>query len=59
MSAFAIYVAGFFVLWGGLIWGAYLMHVPQTWIFVGALIVLGLGIMSAVSHTKMRDKPEA
>jgi positive regulator of sigma E activity len=57
MSAFALYVIGFFVLLAGLIYAAFLVHVPQTWIIVGALIVIGIGIMSAVSHTKRRDPP--
>lgn len=57
MSAFMIYVAGFIVAVIGLIYGAFLLHVPQTWIIVGALVVIGLGIMSAVSHTKQRDLP--
>jgi hypothetical protein len=57
MSAFALYVIGFFVLLGGLIYGAYLVHIPQTWIIVGALVIVGIGIMSAVSHTKQRDPP--
>jgi len=59
MSAFALYVVGFFVLLAGLIYGAYLLHIPQTWIMVGTLVVLGLGVMSAVSHTKQRDLPKA
>ena len=57
MSAFMLYVIGFFVMLGGLVYGAYLLHVPHTWIIVGTLIVLGLGVMSAVSHTKRRDEP--
>jgi positive regulator of sigma E activity len=57
MSAFMIYVVGFFVLLAGLVYAAVLVHVPQTWIIVGTLIVLGMGIMSAVSHTKRRDPP--
>lgn len=57
MSAFMIYVFGFFVLLIGLIYGAFLLHIPQVWIGVGALIVLGFGVMSAVSHTKRRDLP--
>jgi hypothetical protein len=57
MSAFMLYVIGFIILLGGLIYGAYLIHVPQTWIIVGSLIVVGLGVMSAVSHTKRRDPP--
>jgi len=57
MSAFGLYVICFFVLLGGLIYGAYLVHIPQTWIIVGALVIIGIGIMSAVSHTKRRDPP--
>lgn len=57
MSAFALYVLGFIILAAGLIYGAFLLHVPQTWILVGALVVLGAGIMSAVSSTKRRDPP--
>jgi hypothetical protein len=57
MSAFALYVVGFIILLGGLIYGAYLIHIPQAWIIAGTLVVLGLGVMSAVSHTKRRDPP--
>ena len=57
MSAFGLYIIGFFVLLAGLGYGAYLLHVPSTWIMVGALIVIGMGVMSAVSHTKRRDPP--
>lgn len=57
MSAFTLYVAGFAVLLAGLAYGAYLLHVPNTWIVVGVLVIIGLGIMSAVSQTKRRDPP--
>lgn len=57
MSAFGLYIIGFFALLAGLGYGAYLIHVPHTWIIVGALVVVGLGVMSAVSHTKRRDPP--
>jgi hypothetical protein len=57
MSAFILYVFGFFVLLAGLGYAAYLLHVPQTWIVVGALVLIGMGIMSAVSHTKRKDPP--
>jgi hypothetical protein len=57
MSAFSLYVLGFVVLLGGLVYGAVIIHVPQTWIIVGALVLIGLGIMSAVAHTKQRDTP--
>ena len=57
MSAFVLYVAGFVVLLGGLVYGAFLFHVPHTWIGVGALVMIGLGLMMAVSRTKQRDPP--
>src|SRR5579872_5575813 len=58
MSAFMLYVFGFFVLLGGLGYAAYLLHVPQTWIVVGALVLIGMGVMSAVARTKQRDPPQ-
>jgi hypothetical protein len=57
MSAFALYITGFVVLVLGLAYGAYLLHVPHAWIGVGLLVMIGLGVMSAVSHTKRRDAP--
>ena len=57
MSAFTLYVLGFLVLLAGLGYGAYLLHVPQTWIGVGALVLIGFGIMSAVGRTKTKDPP--
>lgn len=57
MSAFTLYIAGFVVLLSGLAYGAFLLHVPHTWIVVGVLVIVGFGIMSAVSHTKRRDPP--
>jgi hypothetical protein len=57
MSAFMLYVFGFVVLLAGLGYAAYLLHVPQTWIGVGALILIGMGVMSAVARTKQKDPP--
>jgi hypothetical protein len=53
--SFAIYVAGFVVMLGGLIWGAHLMHIPPHWIAVGTLVFLGMGILGAVKNTRQRD----
>src|ERR1700739_3191520 len=57
MSSFGLYVLGFVVLLGGVGYGAYLLHVPHTWIVVGALVIIGIGIMSDVTRTKHRDAP--
>jgi uncharacterized membrane protein len=53
--SFGIYAAGYVILIGGLIYGAHLMHVPAHWIVVGAIVLLGLGILSGVKATRQRD----
>jgi hypothetical protein len=39
----------------GLTYGAYLMHMPAHWIAVGAIVMLGVGILSAVKATRQKD----
>lgn len=53
--SFALYMIGFLIFLGGLIWGAVAAHVPTTYIAIGALIVLGIGIFSAVGRTRSKD----
>jgi hypothetical protein len=56
--SFVIYAVGFAILIGGLIYGAYLMHMSAHWIAVGAIVLLGLGILSGVKATRQRDPAE-
>jgi hypothetical protein len=53
--SFVIYIVGFLILIGGLICGATIMHLPLHWIVVGAVVLLGAGILSAVKATRQRD----
>lgn len=55
MSNFAIYLIGFVVLIGGLAYGANLLGVPQIWIGVGSVVLLGLALMTGVSRTRHRE----
>ena len=57
MSAFALYVIGFVVFVAGVLYAEHLLHLPQTWVLVSAPVLVGIGVMSAVSHTKRRDPP--
>ncbi len=59
MSSFAIYLVGFVVLIIGLVLAAYLVGVPAQWIGIGAVVLIGLGILTGVSRTKRPDPPEA
>jgi hypothetical protein len=44
--SFGLYAIGFAIMIGGLIYGAHLMHMPTYWIAVGAIVLLGIGILS-------------
>jgi hypothetical protein len=53
--SFLLYIVGFLIVIGGLIYGAAILHVPLHWIVVGSVVLLGAGILSAVKATKQRD----
>ncbi len=55
MSSFATYLVGFIVLVVGLAIAASLLGVPTTWIAVGVIVLIGVGIISATNRTKPRD----
>ncbi len=59
MSSFALYLIGMVVVIGGLAYVAFLLHVPSPWIVAGAVVLLGVGIVGAVTHTRRRDPPES
>ena len=53
--SFGLYSIGFAIVIGGLIYAAYLMHIPAHWIAVGAVVLLGIGILSGVKTTRQKD----
>lgn len=55
--SFQLYAIGFLIVIGGLAYGAHLLHVPQHWIVVGAIVLLGLGIVTGVTATRQKDPP--
>jgi len=53
--SFGIYLVGFLILIGGLIYGATMLHVPTQWIAVGSIVLLGLAILKGVQATRAKD----
>jgi hypothetical protein len=53
--SFGLYAIGFAIVIGGLIYGAILAHVPGHWIVVGAIVLVGIGILKGVKATRQRD----
>jgi hypothetical protein len=53
--SFGLYSIGFVIMVGGLMYGAHLMHIPPHWIAVGAIVLVGLGILTGVKATRQKD----
>jgi uncharacterized membrane protein len=53
--SFGLYALGFAILIVGLIYGAHLAHMPVHWIVVGAIVLIGVGILTGVKATRQKD----
>jgi urea transporter len=53
--SFGIYIAGYIILIIGLALGAHLLQVPQKWIGVGVVCLVGMAIIHAVTATRHKD----
>jgi membrane-bound acyltransferase YfiQ involved in biofilm formation len=53
--SFALYLVGVALLVGGIAWALVTAGVAHVYIGIVCLIVLGLGVMGAVSRTRSRD----
>jgi len=53
--SFGIYAIGFGILICGLVYGAYLLHIPAHWILVGTAVLAGIGILTGVKSTREKD----
>jgi cadmium resistance protein CadD (predicted permease) len=53
--SFGIYAIGFAILIAGLLYAAHLMHMPSHWIVAGGIVLVGMGLLSAVKATRQKD----
>ena len=53
--SFGLYAIGLAILIGGLTYGAVLLHVPSHSIVVGAIVLLGVGVVTGVTATRQKD----
>jgi hypothetical protein len=56
---FTAYLIGYIIFVAGLAWLAVTMGAPQEYVTIGAVILAGLGIMSAVVRTRRREGGES
>ncbi|MEO5624369.1 MAG: hypothetical protein ABJB02_10920 [Dokdonella sp.] len=59
MKWIGVYLAGFIILVGGILAALWklgiLAAIDPTWIVIGVMIVLGIGIMLAVGHSGRKE----
>jgi hypothetical protein len=53
--SYALYLGGFMIVIGGLIYGATLLHVPTHWIVAGSIVLVGMAVLKGVRATRQRD----
>jgi uncharacterized membrane protein HdeD (DUF308 family) len=53
--SFGLYTLGTIVLIIGVLYICHLAHMPSTWTAAIAIVLLGAGIMAAVSNTRSKD----
>ena len=53
--SFGLYAAGYAIVIAGLVYAVHLVHMPSHWILVGAIVMIGIGLLSAVKATRQKD----
>lgn len=56
--SFSIYLVGFLIVIGGVAWGLLRAGVPTVWVIIASIIMVGIGVLTGVGQTRMRDKAE-
>ena len=56
--SFALYGVGTLIVIIGVLYVCHLVHLPSTWTAAIAILLVGAGLMGAVSSTRQRDKSE-
>jgi hypothetical protein len=55
MTNMIIYLIGTLLVVAGLAYGADRLGVSTTWIVVGALVIIGIGLMGGITKTRQKD----
>jgi hypothetical protein len=53
--SFGIYAVGYLILIVGVAYLAHLLHIPQSYIAAGVIILVGMGIVTGVQTTRHKD----
>jgi hypothetical protein len=53
--SFAIYIFGFLIIIAGIAWGMVALHIPKQWVIITCVILLGIGLVKAVTSTRAKE----
>ena len=53
--SFGIYLLGTLIFIAGIAWALVTMHIPQTYVIIACVILLGVGIFTGVTRTRTKD----
>jgi hypothetical protein len=53
--SFGLYAIGYLLVIIGVACLAHLMHIPQTYIIAGVIILAGIGVVTGVKNTRQKD----
>jgi len=56
--SFSLYAMGFVIVIAGLAWGMIKAGMPTEWTVIISVVLIGVGILSAVNQTRSRDLPK-
>ena len=56
--SFALYIIGFVIVIAGVAWALITAHVPTLYVMIACVILLGIGILSGVTHMRSKDRPK-
>ncbi|HEY5490918.1 MAG TPA: hypothetical protein VIK25_06955 [Gemmatimonadaceae bacterium] len=55
--SFGLYLIGFVIVIAGVAWGMSFAGIPTTWVLITCVILLGIGILTAVTNERSKDRP--
>ncbi|GAB5520597.1 MAG: hypothetical protein RhofKO_28480 [Rhodothermales bacterium] len=58
-SNFVVYFIAYLLIAGGILYGMSAIGLGQTWLIVAGLILLGVGLTTALQHSKRGDVADA
>ena len=56
--SFALYILGFLIFIGGVAWALVTAGVSTRYVMITCVILLGIGIVRAVTRTRSKDRPK-